>query len=49
MGISIGDVKLFALHFTDDNVVFAKDEDEVCFMVRKSEDTYRNWGLTKLS
>lgn len=46
MGVSIGDDKLFTLHFADDQVIFAEDEDDICYMVRKLDDAYHDWGLT---
>ena len=45
MGISIGNEKLFTLHFADDQVVFAEDEDDIGYMVRKLDEEYEAWGL----
>lgn len=46
MGISIGNDKLFTLHFADDQVIMAEDEDDVYYMIRKLDEEYRKWGLT---
>lgn len=45
MGISIDNDKLYSLNFADDQVVFAEDEDDVCYMIRKLNEEYRKWGL----
>lgn len=46
MGVSIGDDKLFTLHFADDQAIFAEDEDDIFYMIRKLDDAYHDWGLT---
>lgn len=46
MSVSIGNVKLFTLHFADGQVIIAEDEDDICYMVRKLNDAYHEWGLT---
>ena len=46
MGIEIGDSRLFTLHFADDQVILAEDDDDICYMLRKLDEEYEKWGLT---
>jgi hypothetical protein len=45
MGITIGDDKLFTLHFADDQVILAADERDVYHTLRKLKE-YNSFGLT---
>ena len=46
MGVPIGDDKLFTLHFADDQIIFAEDEYDIHYMMRKLDKEYEEWGLT---
>ena len=46
MGIAIDDDKLFTLHFADDQIIFAEDEYDIEYMVKKLDKEYTEWGLT---
>ncbi|KAF2890792.1 hypothetical protein ILUMI_15381, partial [Ignelater luminosus] len=46
MGIDVHGEKLFTLHFADDQVIIAKDEGNIYYMLRKLDDEYHKWGLT---
>jgi hypothetical protein len=47
MGILIAEETfLFALHFTDDQVVIAQDKEDAEYLCRKLKEEYQNWGLT---
>lgn len=40
MGVPIGDQRLCTLHFAGDQVILAKDEMNICYMLRKVEEEY---------
>ena len=46
MGLRVGQDKLFALYFADDQVVIAEDQDDLSYMVRKLSEAYQQAGLT---
>jgi hypothetical protein len=45
IGITIGDCKLYSLYFADDQVVVAKDKDNLGHTVRKLKTYYEQVGL----
>ena len=45
MGIPVGNDTLFSLNFADDQVLFAGDEEDASYMVRKLQHEYAKWGL----
>ena len=45
MGIQVGNDTLFSLNFADDQVLFAGDEEDASYMVRKLQHEYAKWGL----
>lgn len=45
MGVKIEDSMLYSLHFADDQVLFAEDEDDILYMLRKLHEEYSEWGL----
>lgn len=40
MGSNIGNNKLYALHFAEDQVILAKDEDDINYIVSKLAEEY---------
>lgn len=38
MRVPNGDDKLVTLHFAEDHVIFAENEENICYMVRKLND-----------
>jgi hypothetical protein len=44
MGVKIDDRTLHSLLFTDNQITFAKDYEEMEYMVQKLKE-YENWGL----
>jgi hypothetical protein len=44
MGLYIGDDTLWALHFTDHQIVIAKDKDNLSYMVRKLQEACGVWA-----
>ena len=45
MGVPVGRDTLFSLNFADDQVIFAGDEEDARYMIRKLEEEYKKWGL----
>jgi hypothetical protein len=46
MGVKIGDHTLYSLHFADDQVILAEDQDDIHYMLRKIDEEYTKWGLS---
>ena len=46
MGLRVGQDKLFALYFVDDQVVIAEFQYDLSYMVRKLNEAYQQAGLT---
>lgn len=45
MGFPIDNKILHSLLFADDQIVFAQDEDDMIYMLRKLKEEYEKWGL----
>lgn len=45
MGIQLGDICLYTLQFTDDQVILASDKNDLEYMARKLQEEYEIWGL----
>lgn len=45
MGLQINDDNLFTLSFADDQLIFAGDEDDFSYILRKLNEEYHKWGL----
>lgn len=41
--------KKLALHFADDQVIFAEDESDLRYMLRKLHEEYNNWTVNPSS
>lgn len=45
LGVKIDDSMLYSLNYADDQVIFAEEEDDVLYMLRKLHEEYLYWGL----
>ena len=45
MGLTIGDTTLYTLHYADDQVVIARDKEDLEYMGKKLLEEYKKWGL----
>ena len=45
MGIQINNDHLYSLNFADDQIIFAEDDNDINYMIRKLKEEYENWGL----
>lgn len=45
MGIPLEDRTLYTLHYADDQVILARDSEDIEYMFRKLSEEYSKWGL----
>lgn len=45
MGIPVGDERLYTLHFAYDQVILAKDESDLDYMLPTLAEEYTKWGF----
>jgi len=45
MRITLENITLYTLQFADDQVVLARDKDDLQYMTRQLKETYEKWGL----
>ncbi|XP_044749678.1 uncharacterized protein LOC123310275 [Coccinella septempunctata] len=45
MGIPLNDTNIYTLQFADDQIIVARDKEDLEYMTRKLKETYEYWGL----